>query len=354
MFGRLIYFLKDFSPYILLVLLSSIAIIFGLYKISSSSLTQNKKKIAMAVVSTIFSMILVFTMAEAYFRYVYDESDGLGFLKVNARWYSRHVVYNGDYVRDRPFHQEKKEGLVRIGAFGDSLTFGAGIKDPENRFSNLLQKMLQSAGYNAEVYNLGRSGLDTEEEINFYKDKLHLNFDIIVWEYYLNDIQPENKSTGTTVLNSVSAPPLVKAISNFSYLFDYLYWRFSSQYQTTFSRLKNADINQYHNQEVLKKHIEEINNLVSMTKSNNQKFVVVIFPFMHLLGPNYPVGDIHQKMDSVFTEAGADAVIDLLPDLKDKNPKDLVASRFDSHPNEFVHKLAAEKLFEQIKPLLQR
>lgn len=302
--------------------------------------------------TTILALILVFSAFESYFRYVYDDSDGLGYLKTNDRWLKRHVVFNSDFVRDRNFEQNKKEGVIRIGAFGDSLTFGAGIKDPNDRFSNLLEKDLKGAGYNVEVYNLGKSGLDTEAEIEYYNRVKSFNFDIIVWEYYLNDIQPANASTGTPIINSVTAPPVIKTLSQFSYFFDFLYWRFSSKYQTTFTSLKNADLGQYHNEEVLNKHIKEINEFVASLKAENKKFVVIIFPFTHLVGPNYPATDVHQKMEQVFKDAGADAVIDLLPDLKDKTPKDLMASRFDSHPNKYVHKLAADKLFEEVKKLL--
>ena len=41
-------------------------------------------------------------------------------------------------------------------------------------------------------------------------------------------------------------------------------------------------------------------------------------------------------------------MVDLLNDLKDADWKDLVASKFDTHPNEKVHKLAAEKLYGKI------
>ncbi len=350
---RITYFLNDFYPYLILITLTLFGFMYGVYRIATSNLTVNKKGALLMIATTFLSLVLVFGAFEAYFRYVYDDSDGLGYLKTNDRWLKRHVVFNSDFVRDRNFEQNKKEGVIRIGAFGDSLTFGAGIKDPNNRFSNLLEKKLKAAGFNVEVYNMGKSGLDTEAEIEYYNKVKPFNFDIIVWEYYLNDIQPKNASTGTPIINNVTAPPVIKALSNASYFFDFLYWRFSSKYQTTFNQLKNADLNQYRNPEVLDRHIKEINDFVAALKADNKKFVVVIFPFVHLVGPNYPAQDIHRKMEQVFKEASSDGIIDLLPDLKDKDPKSIMASRFDSHPNEFVHSLAADKLFAEVKKLLQ-
>lgn len=345
---RLAYFLQDFWLYLVLCPLALALFIFGAYKIYKSNYSEREKKIFLAVTFTIFLSVLIFTAFEGYFRYVYDQSDGLGYLKTNAKWLQRHVTFNNDFVRDRNFTQNKEEGTIRIGAFGDSLTFGAGIKDPSNRYSNILEKMLKSSGQKVEVYNFGRSGMDTEGEIEYYNKVKPFNFDIVVWQYYPNDIQPANASTGTPIINNVTAPPIVKALSNISHFFDFLYWRFSSKYQTTFTQLKNADLAQYQNPEVLEQHISQIKNFVSSLKQENKKFIVIIFPFAHLVGSNYSARDVHLKMGQVFKDAGADAVIDLLPDLENKKPKEITASRFDSHPNETVHKLAAEKLFEEV------
>lgn len=350
---RLTYFLKDFTLYLILITLSFLAFIILASKISKSSYSQKKKGVFLAIIATIFLLILVFSLFEGYFRYVYDESDGLGYLKTNARWQSRHVTYNNYFVRDRNFTHDKNPGVTRIGVFGDSLAFGAGIKNPQDRFSNLLEKKLKGSGFNVEVFNLGRSGYDTEGEIKYYWEVKDLDFDIIVWEYYLNDIQPEKASTGTPIINSIRAPRIVKSLSKVSYFFDFLYWRFSSKYQSTFAKLKEADLNQYKNQELSSRHKEEIKNFISRLKEDNRKIVFIIFPFAHLLGPNYPAKEIHSTMTDVFKESGADVVVDLLPALIDKDPKDNIASRFDSHPNEIIHALAAEKLLEAVAPLMK-
>lgn len=59
-------------------------------------------------------------------------------------------------------------------------------------------------------------------------------------------------------------------------------------------------------------------------------------------------------MVDYFKENKVDATVDLLPELKYRDKKTLVASRFDTHPNEIVHKLAAEKLYDAILPLLEK
>ncbi|MBI2598626.1 SGNH/GDSL hydrolase family protein [Candidatus Curtissbacteria bacterium] len=349
--ARLSYFLTDFAFYLLLIILSLIVLPFSSYKIYKSGLSQNRKKLLISLLFTVFSLILALCAFEAYFRYQYDESDGLGFLKVNQRWHARHVVFNSDFMRDRNF-ENKKDGTARICALGDSITFGGGIKRVEDRFSNLLQKKLRDSGRSVEVYNLGRSGYDTEAEIRVYKETEFLKCDIIVWEYFLNDIQPEDTTTGAPIIARASqTAKVISFFSNYSYFFDYLYWKLSARYEKTFQQLGTADLDRYQEEQTLQRHEKIITAFLNDLKSDREKVVVIIFPFVNLL-PDYPAAGAHQLMAEVFKSGGAE-VIDLLDDLKNQKSRDLIASKFDFHPNEYVHQLAAEKLFEKVAPLIK-
>src|SRR3989344_457571 len=188
LWARLSYFLNDFSLYLILISLSLLATVIIVILIFKSNLKDINKKLFISAALTILTLILTYSFFEAYFRYIYDASDGLGFLKINERWHRRHVVYNSDFFRDKNFDVNKKEGVTRIGVLGDSITFGGGIEDVNDRFSNILEKKLRAANFNVEVYNLGKPGYDTEGEIQVYDSVKHLNFDIIVWQYFLNDI----------------------------------------------------------------------------------------------------------------------------------------------------------------------
>lgn len=348
-----IYFLKDFSAYLILLLTSFLLFIFGVYLVFKSNINTFKKKIILGSIFTIFISIIMFSSLEAYFRFIYDQSDGLGFLKVNQRWQARHVVYNSYFFRDRDFNPIKKEGTIRIGVLGDSITFGGGIENIEDRFSNILERNLRNAGYNVEVYNLGKPGYDTEGEIQVYNSVKNLNFDIIIWEYFLNDIQPLQNSTGTPIIAKGSKKDkIAEFLSNKSYFFDFLYWRINSKYRKIFSDLKTADMIRYQDEQRLSQHKEEIADFIKDLKNDNKKVITIIFPFVYFMGPNYPAVEIHNLMDNVFRENGVET-IDLLDDLKDKNSKDLIAGTFDSHPNEMVHKLAAERLLEKLPTFLK-
>lgn len=352
LWARLSYFLQDFALYIFLLFVSFSLLIFASIKIYKSQFTLFRKKLFITLLFTAFSLILFYSFIEAYFRYVYDVPDGLGFLKVNKKWHERHVVYNNYFFRDRNFETDKKEGTTRIGVLGDSITLGGGIENVEDRFTNILEKKLKDAGKNVEVYNLGKSGYDTAGEIKEYEKVRHLKFDILIWEYFINDVQPTN-STGTPIIEKNSQKgKVVSFFSDRSYLFDYVYWRFSAKYQKTFQELKTADIAQYKNQEVLNEHKAEIAEFVKTLKQDNTKTVVIIFPSILLLGPDYP-NYVHGIVLDIFKQNAVEVFIDLLPDLVNGDRSQLIASQFDPHPSEIVHTLAAEKLKEQIMPLLK-
>lgn len=353
MLGHISYFLRDFSGYLILILICLFVLIFTSLQIIRSDRSDSKKKLIVTFIFSIFLLILIFSFFEAYFRYRFDESDSLGFLKVNNKWMQRHVIYNNYFTRDRDFERKKKEGTARIGIIGDSITFGYGIKNVNNRFSNILEKKLKDAKYNVEVYNLGKSGFDTPDEIEEYnKNFKQLNFDIIVWEYFLNDAQPKGKSKGTKVLLKERAKgELTTFLSDNSYFFDYIYWRMAAKYEKTFRELRNADVAVYYDEKNFEQHKKDVTNFIAQLKNENRKIIVIVFPFMYFF-PNYPALDIHKRMDNIFKENGVE-LIDLLGDLKDKYSKDLIISQFDYHPNEFVHKIAADRLSEKIIPFLK-
>ncbi len=357
LWGHLSYFLQDFSFYLILLFLSFIGTIIGLLKIYKSPFSNTIKYTLCGLLFTVFSTIFLFSCFEAYFRYKFDQSDSLGFLKVTGRWYQRHAAFNNYQYRDRNFVAEKTPGVVRIGVMGDSNTFGYGIKNPADRFSDVLEKKLKQHGYKVEVYNFGVAGIGTDEEIKEYHRIQHFNFDILVWQYFLNDIQPPHNNAGTTILNNARTinSPIVMYLSDHSFFFDYLYWRLASRYASTFVQLRDSDIQAYGNKALLDAHTQTITSFSQELQEQNKKFIVLTIPFLYFF-PDYPKSAvaIHEKMDTMFTDNGAASVVDLLPYLKGKSKQELVVGQYDSHPNEAVHRFAADKLYDAIVPLIEK
>ena len=112
---------------------------------------------------------------------------------------------------------------------------------------------------------------------------------------------------------------------------------------------------QYNDPEIFKHHTDIIDTFTRSLKNDNKKIVTVILPFFYFF-PQYPEAavDIHKRMDKVFTDNGVFAVIDILDYVKGKNKQDLIVSPYDSHPNEYVNSIIAEKLYNAIIQLLTK
>ena len=351
--SRIAYFLNDFATFLILFVAAAVLFSLAAFKIYKSERQNKQKKLLIAISVLIFALVFIFILAEAYFRYVYDVPDGLGFLKVSQKWVERHVVYNNYFYRDRDFETEKKAGTTRIGILGDSIAYGGGIENPQDRFSNILEKRLKDANYNVEVYNLGRPGYDSQQEIEEFEKVRHLNFDILIWEYFINDIQPNIKSTGTRIIEiNRDLPAYITFFTNKSYFLDFLYWRLTPTHQKTFRELRAADIAQYENEEVLNAHKSRITDFIKSFNGSDTKILVVIFPLISPLGPDYPARHVHQLMAETFRSNNVE-VLDLQNVFGRFDKQKLMASKFDPHPNEIAHKFAAEEIFSKVTAYLE-
>ena len=95
---------------------------------------------------------------------------------------------NGDGIRDNPYPQQKPQGIFRIAAVGDSLTFGMAV-DFGNTWPKQLEAALRRMSIQAEVINFGVMGYDTTQMAELIESKvLTFSPDVIIIGYCLNDI----------------------------------------------------------------------------------------------------------------------------------------------------------------------
>ena len=346
--NRALYFLNDFKFYLLFLFLS---LLTGLIL-----LLLKRNRLILLLVAIGYTLVAVFCIGEIYFRYVYDQSDGLGFIKVNRKWHQRHVVFNNYFRRDRQFILDKSPGEFRIGVIGDSTTFGAGIEDPATRFSDLLETQLRADGYNVSVYNLGVSGTGSEDQAKDFANFKHLNFDLLVWQYFLNDVNPPDSGEGNRIIitnkDKFIPPPVIKWLTDRSFLADWLYWRLSAKYNRTFTDLLAADLNAYADTAILSRHQTVIKKFLAQTKANHLPVVVILFPFLYQTPLIGKADVVYDQMLDFFASQPVAAAINLKSILRVYPARQLMASRFDSHPNELVHSLAADQLYQVVKALL--
>jgi hypothetical protein len=77
----------------------------------------------------------------------------------------------------------------------------------------------------------------------------------------------------------------------------------------------------------------------------------VIYPFMHSLGPDNPYKQAHEKLDHFWREIEVPC-LDLLPTFEQHAGENLTVNRYDAHPNERAHAIAAEAIREFLESQL--
>ena len=133
-----------------------------------------------------------------------------------------------------------------------------------------------------------------------------------------------------------------------TYFFNWVYFRVR---QATLPQVKDyfSFVQEYFTGEPWEQMSRKLDQVRDLCKQNGTDFRVVVFPFLHNLGPNYPFREAHRKIVG-YCESRKIPVLDLEPELEPFASQGLTANRFDAHPNELAHRVAAEAI---LKKLLQ-
>jgi hypothetical protein len=283
---------------------------------------------------------------EIYFRYFYDRTDSYGVLKTTDAWFKRHYQNNRMGVRDNiEYPVKKQDGRLRVVFLGDSFTAGHGVKDVEKRFANRIRKMRPEW----EIHAIAVNGFDTGEEIRVLGEAFQQGYeaDAVVLIYCLNDISdiipPWQESLNRIYEDFSKTNILIRE----SFALNHFYYRLqrssSPELRGYYSFVREA-----YGGEVWEEQKKRLRLFRDVLAYRGVKLLVVTFPFLQEIGPDYSYREIHQKIGEFWKESGVPS-LDLLFSYEAFDPKQLVVSRFDAHPNEFAHELAAKRIDEFLK-----
>jgi hypothetical protein len=270
----------------------------------------------------------------------------LGSTKLNERWFERHWQSNPSGYRDTIDYSLKiKPGKRRISFVGDSFTAGHGIKDMEDRFGNRLRRDHPEW----EIHLLAQPGFDTGNELDLMEKCLGQGYQIdqVVLVYCLNDVAdmfPEwTETVGRIRAEAARSGWLLRS----SYLVNTLYYRITAP--------RNRDMQSYFDyvrEGYRGRHWEQqqqrLKTFRDLVQAHGGRLAVVTFPFFQALGPHYEYQFMHDELDQCWRALNVPH-LDLLKVYRDLPPGKLMVSRFDPHPNEYAHALAAAA----IDPFLQ-
>ncbi len=311
---------------------------------------------------SLWMLLAALTGLELFFAVFYDQSDSFNMSNVSKAWYERHVVRNSDGFRDHPLVKVAPAGVRQLWFCGDSFTFGHGVKRVADRFTDrvavaldkaqpgqyLVSNVAEAGANIAQIENMLKLSIDADlrrktevTDIEGRPDPIPFKVDVAVYVICLNDVEPYVPGNEERYTKMGQWQPQTFPFRG-TYFFNFLYFRY---YQSRQAGVQNyyGDLVEAYAGRPGQRLLSTIDKMRDACAEHGTDFRVAIFPFLHTLGPNYPFAATHKLIVEHCQEAGI-PVQDLAPALAPHVKEGLVCNRFDAHPNERAHALAAEAL----------
>ena len=235
---------------------------------------------------------------------------------------------------------------VKIVILGDSFTWGFGVRS-EQRFTNLLNDKLSNTSL---IFNLGKNGSDTKEEYKRLID-YPVKPDILILQYYLNDIEVASKENGQSFKGFGPYEDLrytFEFMVRNSFILNYIYWLLPHPHgeESTYAEFISSA---YNNKDILDSHLSDLDNILNYCTSNEITPYLIIFPFMNDLDLS------HKLLTPIETHLIEQDIrfINFVDILKDIPIKRRMVNSNDGHPSAEVHKLVAEELYNMLHLLVE-
>lgn len=305
-------------------------------------------RIGARVFICLWTIVFLASAGESAFALFYDTTDSFGLVKTSQRWETRHVVLNNMGYRDRKqFSLKPQPGVRRILLLGDSFTFGHGIADISHRFGDLLEAKAEKATKGRiEIYNTSHPGLSTGTALELLTNlkRSQMAFHSVIYIYNLNDLEDLSEDSRYLVGSIILDYPHNWFLRE-GYLPNFLYYRFR--------QLSRPEVRDYfhwlidsYTGPTWEKQTQRLDKLRRVCAENHADLSVVIFPFLHRLN-DYQFAPAHKQLLEYWQQHDV-PVLDLLNEFVQHADENLVVNRFDAHPNERAHQLAAEAIWQKL------
>lgn len=305
---------------------------YGVVKSKVKGLIANVVTIAVPLVVTLIFL-------EIIFMYIPQSHEGV-LSKASQIWWEKywHPV-NALGYHDREV--TKESGKKNVLFIGDSFAAGHGLKNIDERFSDIVAKNL---GDQYSVYNLGISGSDTRDEAKRLKE-FPVKPDVIVLEYFPNDIEKVGREKGLTLTGAEPyadlTGPSATLIKRF-YLPNFIYWQLP---HASFGTFENFVQTAYTDTTVLNAHLRDLSKMIDYRDSTDAKMYAVFIPFLFQLeksaGYTKPVED--------YLKSKGVTVVTLTKDIVAIPEKERIVGKNDGHGSGKLNALIADKLLKVMK-----
>jgi lysophospholipase L1-like esterase len=257
-------------------------------------------------------------------------------------YYGAAIRTNSLGFRDNEYPQLKPTEKKRILFLGDSFTLGWGVSFADT-FTKRVESRFLKNGRKVEAINLGVGNYNSAMEVELFKQKgLMLHPDAVVLMYYINDAEP------TPIVDANS----YRWLKHF-YLPAYL--------STKFKQIKMMK----EQKDWLLAHYQSIYNhgstgfgvnsralleLIDICKTHKIMMLMVNIPDLRRL-KNYPFTFATDHIRNIASNNQV-PFFDLMPIFEKFDEKSIWVSQDDPHMNAYANLLAAEKIYQELLPLL--
>jgi len=294
----------------------------------------------------LFGLVIALIFLEVFLRIYFKEDYSVPShrnLIFKKTWEQKYANLNSLGYRDHEFNINKDKNVFRILTFGDSMTWGVGVKDIDNLYTELLEKKLNSKSNNLEyeVINAAKNAMGVEYYLNALKNEgLFLEPDLVMISFFFNDIEGEKLNKPKPFL-----PEKIHwALSRMSYVYWYSYNAIDmfikkNRYLDYYISYSSSDSKEWKR---FKKSWIEIHKICS---ENNLNLCVVLLPMLGLKNNIEEIDSVYDRVGKLSEENGA-KVINLTSIINQYDSRKLRVGITDAHPNEIGHRLYADSIYD--------
>ena len=344
------------------ILLTGSLFVFWKAVLKIVSISKNEiVKNALGLLGILFSL---FILLEICFSFVLLSGGGEKTL-AGKNWFNYYWKVNDLGYRDENPKDIDRAGKKNILIIGDSYVAGHGLKEENQRFSNILRTELKDC---SDVFNLGVCGADTRDEFGFLAS-FPIKPDLIILSYVNNDIDKilEKKELfkflkidprkNSTLRKFKNRSGLLDSHSFFLNFVDFIVFEWqkdrafkalTEKYSTTKKFLESEEgklieLTYYTNDSLMKLQLNNIDKFIDYSITNHVDILFILFPKSDDRVIDYTNKTANEPIAEHLKNKEIE-VINLTQTLKRIKESERHVNKFDPHPGIYTNEVIADTI----------